>query len=136
MKKLVVPAKTEYLNQAVEFVCKESIDLGFPEGTVRLLGLAVEEVFVNICSYAYTKKEGTAEICCETEDDRRTLVVTYIDSGVYFNPLEKSDPDVTLTPESRKIGGFGIYFLKKIMDSVYYARRDGMNILTTRIGIR
>ncbi|MBR4375671.1 MAG: ATP-binding protein, partial [Spirochaetia bacterium] len=47
-----------------------------------------------------------------------------------FNPLAKADPDVTLSAEERKIGGLGIFMVKKSMDSVEYEYRDGKNILT------
>jgi anti-sigma regulatory factor (Ser/Thr protein kinase) len=49
---------------------------------------------------------------------------------VPFNPLEKDDPDVTLSAEDRNIGGLGIYLCKKMMDSIDYRYEDGNNILT------
>ena len=52
------------------------------------------------------------------------------DGGIPFNPLEKPDPDVTLSAEERKIGGLGIYMMKKTMDEVSYAYEKGENILT------
>ncbi|MBO4733697.1 MAG: ATP-binding protein, partial [Clostridia bacterium] len=56
--------------------------------------------------------------------------VTFIDSGVPFDPTAKDDPDVTLSAEERKIGGLGIYMVKKSMDDFTYEYKDGKNVVT------
>lgn len=56
--------------------------------------------------------------------------MVFTDSGIPFNPLQKSDPDITLPAESRSIGGLGIYVVKKTMDDVSYEYKNGKNILT------
>ena len=53
-----------------------------------------------------------------------------IDKGVQFNPLNKPDPDITLSAEERKIGGLGIFITKKTMDNVIYTYENDENILT------
>lgn len=55
-----------------------------------------------------------------------------IDSGVPYDPLAKSDPDVSLGADEREIGGLGIYMVKKSMDDVRYKYEDGKNHLTVR----
>lgn len=55
-----------------------------------------------------------------------------IDSGVPYDPLAKSDPDVSLGVDEREIGGLGIYMVKKSMDDVRYKYEDGKNHLTVR----
>ena len=62
----------------------------------------------------------------------RELTMVLIDSGIPYDPLAKKDPDVTLSAEKRKIGGLGIYLVKKTMDSMTYERRDGRNIVTMK----
>jgi anti-sigma regulatory factor (Ser/Thr protein kinase) len=49
-----------------------------------------------------------------------------------YNPLEKEDPDITLSAEERDIGGLGIFLTRKTMDEVHYEYRDGSNILTMK----
>ena len=66
----------------------------------------------------------------EITDEPHRAVITFTDGGIPFNPLQKEDPDVTLSAEERKIGGLGIYMTKKSMDNVRYEYRDGKNILT------
>ena len=58
------------------------------------------------------------------------VALKFEDEGVPYNPLEKDDPDVTLSVEDREIGGLGIFMVKKSMDDMYYEYKDGKNILT------
>ena len=52
------------------------------------------------------------------------------DQGIPFDPLKKTDPDITLSAEEREIGGLGIFIAKRTMDSLHYAYVNGENILT------
>ncbi len=91
--------------------------------------IAVEEIFVNIVSYAYPDSEGTI---CVIFDASNGLTIQFEDSGIPFNPLEADDPDPSLSLEERSEGGYGIYLVKKFMDSVSYTNKDGKNILTLK----
>jgi len=62
----------------------------------------------------------------------RAAVITFRDSGVPFDPLQKEEPDTTLTAEEREIGGLGIFLVRKTMDAMEYRREDGFNVLTIR----
>ncbi|MBQ0101241.1 MAG: ATP-binding protein [Firmicutes bacterium] len=90
--------------------------------------VAIEEIFVNIAHYAYEDKEGDAKITIDLTDSK--IAITFIDSGVPFNPLEKPDPDITLSADDRAIGGLGIYMVKKSMTDVDYKYENSQNILT------
>ena len=99
------------------------------------IDVAAEEIFVNIAHYAYKDKLpagefGQALITCTYEDELLTIV--FRDQGVPFNPLDRPDPDITLSAEDRSIGGLGIFLTKKCMDSVEYNYLDGKNVLTLR----
>lgn len=96
--------------------------------TMMMISVMVEEIYINIASYAYVDKEGTATISMEFDDDNVTI--TFVDSGIPFNPLAKPDPDITLSAEERNIGGLGIYMVKKTMDDVTYERKNDENILS------
>ena len=82
----------------------------------------------NIASYAYQDEVGKAEIKVET--DSKSISITFLDSGIPYNPLEKDDPDITLSAEERGIGGYGIFLVKKIMDDVKYEYKDNKNVLS------
>ena len=98
--------------------------------TQMQVDLVVEEVFVNIARYASGDEIGEAEISADIEDGVLTLV--FRDSGVPYNPLEKDDPDITLSADEREIGGLGIFLVKKNMDEVSYDYVDGHNVFTMK----
>lgn len=90
--------------------------------------LALEEMFVNIANYAYEGRTGKAEVIFSC--DNGVAEITLSDSGKPYDPLKKADPDTTLSAEERKIGGLGIFLVKKNMDNVAYRYEDGKNIFT------
>ena len=98
------------------------------------IDIAAEEIFVNIAHYAYTPGTGEATICVELYQDPSAIEITFIDQGVPYDPLAKPDPDVTLSAKERKIGGLGIFMVKKSMDEVRYEYLDGCNVLTIKKG--
>lgn len=129
----IFEAKKENLNSVLGFIESELESHECNIKTQMMITVIVEEIFVNIASYAYEDKVGEAIINLEFEND--DVIIEFKDSGIEFNPLEKKDPDITLKAEDRDIGGLGIFMVKKTMDSVKYERKDGFNILTIRKGI-
>ena len=91
------------------------------------INLVIEEVFVNIANYAYKDKEGYCTLSIEIENNK--VILTFEDSGIPFNPLEKSDPDISLPAKKRAVGGLGIFLTKRIMDDVKYKYENNKNIL-------
>jgi len=94
------------------------------------LDIAMDELFSNIAHYAYPNGEGDATVLAEFDEAQRIFSLTFIDSGVPYNPTEKEDPDITLSAEERSIGGLGIMMVRKTMDEMTYDYRDGKNYLT------
>ena len=130
MKKLVVDALTDNLDEVIGFVSGMVEEYDCPFRLVTAIELTVEEIFVNIAHYAYAPGTGKAEITADVGGDPLTLTVTFEDSGVPYDPLAKEDPDVTLPAAERQIGGLGIFLVKKNMDDVLYEYRNGKNVLT------
>lgn len=98
--------------------------------TFRLhLELVLEELFINICNYAYSD-EGDILIQWQIEEDPSRLIIRFADSGVQFNPLEKEGPDLTLGADEREIGGLGLTLVKKNVDGIKYEYENNQNILT------
>jgi phosphoserine phosphatase RsbU/P len=104
---------------------------GLASKIIHDLNLALEEILTNIISYGYTDERDheitvrlsaqLGEVCVEIEDD-----------GQPFNPLEAPEPDITKPLEERKIGGLGIYLVRKVMDGVEYKRQRERNLLTIK----
>ena len=130
MRELKTAAAMDQLDEVLAFV-EEELEKHSEDPNVNIqISIAVEEVFVNIAHYAYKPNEGDAVIQIDFAEDPKSVTITFIDSGMEFDPLAKPDPDVTLPAEDRQIGGLGIYMVKKSMDEVTYERRDGRNIFT------
>ena len=130
MKEIKVKAKTENLDEVLDFVNEVLEEGECPMKLQVQIDIAVEEIFVNIAHYAYEPGEGDALICAEVTGDPKKFVIRFKDSGVPFDPLKKEDPDVSLPAEERQIGGLGIFMVKKSMDDVIYEYKDGTNNLT------
>ena len=125
-----VDAVKENLPNVIEFVTNmlgENAD----GKLVFELELICEEVFVNICNYAYGENVGKAEIEVSKLSD--CIVVKFIDSGKKFNPLEIAEPNIHAPLEERSIGGLGIFMTKKLSDTLSYERSNGKNIFTITI---
>ena len=120
-------AKTQNLSSVWDFVSSELSAHGVSEAEMMRIELAVEEVFVNIASYAYPDKEGDARVSVAVIDDHVTI--RFEDSGEPFDPLKADEPDIDAPLEKRTIGGLGIFLVKEMMDDVQYEYKDGKNIL-------
>lgn len=132
MKELTLEAKSENLDKAVDFIKEGLAVYDCSASILKQLEIAIEEIFVNIAMYAYGSSTGKVIIRSEIQEEPRCIVITFIDEGVPYNPLEKSDPDTTVPIKERKIGGYGIFLVKKKMDEMSYKYEDGKNILTTK----
>jgi anti-sigma regulatory factor (Ser/Thr protein kinase) len=118
-----IPKLTDFINERLEA-------MDCPMKAQMQIDVAIDEVFANIANYAYPDGTGSATVEFEERQDPHGITLTFIDSGIPFNPLEMKDPDTTLSAEERSIGGLGIFMVKKSMDDVSYRYEDGHNILT------
>lgn len=132
MKTLTVPAERGQLDTVQSFVDEALAQLPCTLEAQLQLQIAVEELFVNIASYAYAPASGEAVIGCKVEQEPPSITIQFRDWGKPFDPLAKEDADITLSAEDRGIGGLGIYMVKNTMDDVGYRYEDGQNILTIR----
>ena len=103
-----------------------------PPKTLMQIGVAVEEIFVNIAHYAYAPGSGTATVRVVVFGEPAAAEITFIDRGMPYDPLARRDPDLTLPAEEREIGGLGVYMAKQLMDGMSYEYRDGQNVLTMK----
>lgn len=130
MDSIIVPAKNEYLEQVTAFVDERLEAHDCPMTTQMQVELAVEEIFVNIASYAYDTDDGEAEVRCEVLEAPLRAVVQFLDGGKPYDPLARGEVDISKEGIMSRIGGLGIHLVKKTMDDVQYAYEGGKNILT------
>ena len=120
----VVPSK-ESLSEASDFLdrCVEEFEI--PLRTGYSLKVVTDEIFSNIVYYSGAKN---AEIVFRNQENSVTL--EFRDDGMPYNPLEAEEPDVTASAEERKIGGLGLFMVKKMAEDVCYEYTDQKNRLT------
>ena len=132
MKELVIAAERENLPKAQAFIDELLEGALCPPLTQTVIDVAVEEIFVNIASYAYEEDAGDVVVQVAMHEKPLSAEISFIDSGIQYDPLSKPDPDITLSVKERKKGGLGIFMVKESMDDVRYEYMDGKNILTIK----
>ena len=132
MKELTLKAVLENIPQATAFVDEQLEALDCSMKAQMQIDVAIDELFGNIARYAYGERTGEATVRFGFDEAERMASVTFIDRGVPFDPLQRTDPDVSLGAEERAVGGLGIFLVKKAMDALEYRYEDGCNILTIR----
>ncbi len=129
MMEIKAPATVECLEKVQESVEQYLLKHGCDQATLMTIQVAVEELYVNVANYAYGGETGDMIMQLYMQEGNMFTMV-FKDWGVPYNPLEKEDPDTTLSAEDRQIGGLGIYIVKQTMDKVEYVYEDKCNILT------
>lgn len=135
MKELTIDATADNIQIVTEFVDKQLEGFGCPMKAQSQIDIAIDELFGNIAHYAYKPEVGPATVRVEVIESPLSVVITFIDHGVPYDPLANEDSDVSLPAEQRKIGGLGIYIVKKSMDEITYEYKNGKNILKIKKNI-
>ena len=132
---LEIEADKDKLPEVLDFINAHLEGADCPMKPQMQIDVAVEEIFVNIASYAYGQDMGKATVRIEVSDEPIAVTITFIDNGIPYDPLAKEDPDITLSAEERQIGGLGIFMVKNTMDDVIYEYQNGQNILKLKKNI-
>lgn len=130
MKSIAVPAVTDSYALVIEFVEEELARYECSSKTTYQLEASIEEIVVNIASYAGLAHDDKIEIRCEVLDDPLRVVLQFLDGGIPFDPLVADDPDISPEGLENREGGLGIFMVKKMMDDVSYSYEGGKNTLT------
>ena len=129
MKEITVDATIENMNTVTAFVDDFLDQIACPMKSKIQINIVIDEIFGNICHYAYKDSVGAVTVRVESGNTPKAVFLTFTDNGIPYNPLETEDPDITLSSEERKIGGLGIYLVKKNMDEMKYEYVDQQNRL-------
>ncbi len=123
----VFPANIDKLYDMLNSIRIECYEAGLEPSYILKIELAAEEALVNIIQYGYPGQKGNIEIECLIDHDLGLKIIIK-DQGLSYNPLKKpmkDDPHSTEDP-----GGYGIFFIRKLMDEVGYRRENNLNVLT------
>ena len=129
MKEITVDATIENMNTVTAFVDDFLDEIACPMKSKIQINIVIDEIFGNICHYAYKDSVGAVTVSVESGNTPKAVFLTFTDNGIPYNPLETEDPDITLSSEERKIGGLGIYLVKKNMDEMKYEYVNQQNRL-------
>jgi len=130
MSKVTFDADFDNLDEIRDFVGEAASQAGFSDKEIYAIQLAADEASSNIIEHAYAgMKGGKLEIECSLFEGGLQIVMR--DQGKSFNPSSVPEPNVNADLSERKIGGLGMYLMRKLMDEVTYETSDETgNILT------
>ena len=129
MKEITVDAMIENMNTVTAFVDDFLDQIACPMKSRIQINIVIDEIFGNICHYAYKDSVGAVTVRVESGNTPKAVFLTFTDNGIPYNPLDTEDPDITSSSEERKIGGLGIYLVKKNMDEMKYEYLNQQNRL-------
>lgn len=132
MKEMTIPATVGNIEKVTAFVDEQLEQIDCPPKAQMQIDIAIDELFGNIAQYAYNPDTGPATVRVEVTQSPISVVITFIDHGIPYDPLKTAEPDITLSAEERTIGGLGIFMVKKTMDEITYEYKNGQNILRIR----
>lgn len=98
-------------------------------GKQKHLELLVEELFANICFYAYAKEKGEIEITIKPQP----ITLTFRDWGKPFDPTAQKPPQKPNSLDEAAVGGLGLHFVRTLAKSIAYKRDDTSNITTIQM---
>ena len=130
MQSVRFAAKFEFLDEMRDFVGNIARVGGFDEKDVYNIQLATDEAASNIIEHAYEGvTDGILDLSCDM--DKNAITIILVDYGEPFDPSVIPLPDLKADLSERKIGGLGIFLMRKLMDEVHYEpREDKRNVLT------
>jgi anti-sigma regulatory factor (Ser/Thr protein kinase) len=123
------PNQMEQLEDLADRVEEFAAEHDLSPKTIFQIKLCVEEIFVNIVSYAFPDCDEERNIRISLNWESGVLTMRIEDDGVPFNPLEFDPPDVQTPLEDRPSGGLGLHLTKNMMNEMHYTRSGGKNIL-------
>jgi len=130
MKTKTFPANYKNLGLISQFIVDIAVEAGFTPSDVYAIQTAVDEACSNIIDHAYGE-ENIGDIKIKVTQTDNKLQIILIDQGEPFKPDEIPEPDISSPLELRKERGLGIFFMRKLMDDVYFEFSETKgNILT------
>lgn len=115
---LEIDGKLENLSVIADFIATTMRQIGMGEEMIFSVQTAADEACTNIIQHAYSGKGGIIAISCQLQDN--DIVITITDRGMPFDPGSVPPPDLEADLNHRRVGGLGMYLMRKLMDEVSY----------------
>jgi serine/threonine-protein kinase RsbW len=95
--------------------------------------LVFEEIVANIVKHG-TRGANDPDVCVTVEARPETIVLTFEDGGVPFDPSAQREAQPPRSLEDERVGGFGLMLVRRVTTSLDYLRTaEGRNRLTLRV---
>ncbi|MDO4536779.1 MAG: SpoIIE family protein phosphatase [Coriobacteriales bacterium] len=126
-----VPARLNQLPRIMDFIHAELDKRLCPIGIEHKIDIALEEMLVNVCNYAYADKDtvGPVTVTYTYTPDPARIAIMIEDEGIPFDPLTRKDPTMPDKIQDVPIGGLGIMMTKRMVDDISYVRDGNRNQL-------
>ncbi|MDO4796570.1 MAG: SpoIIE family protein phosphatase, partial [Coriobacteriales bacterium] len=133
---MVVPATLDHLEEVTAMVDEELEKRLCPVGVQHKVDVALEELFVNVCRYAYAnqREPGEVQVSYSYGAEPSAITIELRDQGIPFDPLTREDPTKPSSAQEAKIGGLGIFMVKRSMDDFVYVYDKGSNVVVFKKG--
>ncbi len=130
---ITVTAEIGNLDKVTAYINSRLSRYGCCYKTMMQIDIIIDELFGNIAYYAYPQETGDVTVGVKVIQEKTlAAVITFTDYGIPYNPLEKEDPDTSLSAREREIGGLGIYIVKSSVDDISYEYTEGKNVLSIK----
>ena len=127
--KLELANDLEAIEPAVQYLIERASAAGFEDERLRLnFRVGVSEALANAMLNG-NMSDPRKRVWLEAELSSMAIVVRVTDEGSGFDPRRLPDP--TLPANRRRVGGRGIFLIRKLMDQVEF--NDRGNSITMRL---
>lgn len=118
---LIVPGRYDQIRGICQFVVEGAQQAGLNEDAIFQVELACDEACTNAIEHAYGG-EDKGELIILWSYDQKAFTITLFDQGQTFDPQSVPQPNLPLAdePADLKVGGLGVYFMRKLMDKIEY----------------
>ena len=127
-RRTAVPADAAQLTALNQFLRDFWAAAALAPLKMQTFELALEEIFMNIVVYG-AQPGSTPLVEVSLDWAAESVTMTVEDDGPTFDPLSLPPPDVMASLRDRPVGGLGVFLVRRMMDTVSYARIAGRNQL-------
>ncbi len=118
-KELTVSSSTNNLSEIRNFTETAAAECGFGKEDIGKIILAVDEACTNVIKHAYNySPEGKITVTAKMQNSKFSITIS--DKGRSFNPELIPEPNIKEYHAQKRVGGLGMFLMKKLMDDVFY----------------
>lgn len=125
---LTVPGRYDQLETICQFVTEAAHAAGLGEAETGHCQLAVDEACTNVIEHGY-RGEDRGPISVECEATPGELVISIFDQAGHFDPTRVPEPNTKAPLDELRVGGLGLFLMRRVMDAVEFSYEDGGNKL-------